>query len=296
MSAAARTVAFIGLGTMGRPMAANLRRAGWTLRTYDANGSGNCRSVRDAVRGARFVVTMLPDGRAVRRAIGAALPALAPGATVIDMSSSDPQDTRALARRLAARGVAMLDVPVSGARPAARAGTLTLMAGGEPRVLRRARPLLAAMGSRLFHVGPLGCGHAAKALNNYLGAAGTIAGFEALLVGKRFGVDPRAMIAAINASSGRNSTTERKIPRQVFTGRFASGFKLGLMAKDVTIAERLARLTRTATPYLAHARRLWRRAARTLGADADHTEFLHYLRRLKPRGKAAARTRSPSRA
>jgi 3-hydroxyisobutyrate dehydrogenase len=267
---------------MGRPMAANLRRAGWVLRTFDLDGSGNCRSAREAARGARFLITMLPDGRAVRGAVAAALPSLARGATVIDMSSSDPQDTRALGRKLAARGIAMLDVPVSGAKAAARAGTLTLMAGGDPRVLARARPLLAAMGGRIFHLGPLGCGHAAKALNNYLGAAGTIAGFEALLIGRRFGLDPKALVAAINASSGRNSTTERKIPQQIFTGRFASGFRLALMAKDVAIAAKLARRTRVAAPYLAHARRLWRDAARTLRAGADHTEFLRYLERLRP--------------
>lgn len=283
MSGAARTVAFIGLGTMGRLMAANLRRAGWRLRTFDLDGSGNCRSPREAARGARFLVTMLPDGRAVQRAVSAALPALARGATVIDMSSSDPADTRALGRKLAAHGVAMLDVPVSGAKPAARAGTLTLMAGGDARVLRRARPLLAAMGSRIFHLGPLGCGHAAKALNNYLGAAGTIAGFEALLIGERLGLNPKTLVAAINASSGRNSTTERKIPRQILTGRFASGFRLALMAKDVAIAEKLARRTGIIAPYLAHARRLWHQAARTLPAGADHTEFLHFLRRLTPR-------------
>src|SRR6185369_5904923 len=122
--------------------------------------------------------------------------------------------------------------------------------GGEKKDFDKAVPVLAAMGKRIFHVGPLGAGHAVKALNNYLGAAGTLAGFEALLIARAFGLDPKPMLEAINASTGRNSTTEKKIARDILTGAYASGFKLGLMAKDVGIAAELARGLGVEAPFL----------------------------------------------
>ena len=203
---------------------------------------------------------MVPDGNAVRRAVKAALPGLARGAVVIDMSSSDPGTTRELGALLRKRGIQMLDSPVSGAKAKAADGTLALMVGGDAKLLRKVRPVLSAMGSEIFHTGGLGSGHATKALNNYLGAAGTVAGMEALLIGTRFGLDPKTLIAVINASTGKNSTTERKIPQQVFTGAFDSGFLLSLMTKDVGIAAGIAGDARVSTPYLKHTLRLWRDA------------------------------------
>ena len=280
---------------MGRRMAANLARAGHHLRTYDLDGSGSCRSAREAAAGSGILITMLPDGKAVRRAVRRALPGLARGSIVIDMSSSDPATTRALGRELARRRIAMLDAPVSGAKAKARNGTLALMVGGDPAVLRRARPLLGCMGSAIFHTGMLGSGHATKALNNYLGAAGTLAGFEALLIGRAFGLDPKTLIDAINASTGRNSTTERKIPQQIFTRAFASGFQLAHMAKDVGIAAGIARAAGVPAPYLRTTLRMWREAKRRLRAGADHTEMYRYLARLKPPSRAAGARRSRSR-
>lgn len=292
MRKALPTVGFVGLGLMGRLMSANLARAGYRLQTYDLNGSGTCRSAREAATGARFLITMVPDGKAVHQAVRAALPGLARGAIVIDMSSSDPDTTRALGRLLARRGIAMLDSPVSGAKAKAKDGTLALMVGGDPTVLKKARPVLLAMGNAIFPTGALGSGHAVKALNNYLGAAGTVAGFEALLIGKAYGLDTKVMVDAINASTGKNSTTERKIPQQVFTGAFNSGFLLSLMAKDVGIAAGLAKRTGVPAPYLAGTLRIWRDAQRRLRPRADHTELYHYLRRLprpsRPPSRAAA--------
>ena len=276
-------IGFIGLGLMGRLMAANLRKAGHSLQTFDINGSGNCRSAAEAARGAKVLITMVPDGKAVRRAIMAALPGLARGAIVIDMSSSDPDTTRELGRKLKARGVAMLDSPVSGAKGKAKDGTLALMVGGDAKVLRRARPVLLAMGSDIFPTGALGSGHAVKALNNYLGAAGTVAGFEALLVAEKYGLNTRVMIDAINASTGKNSTTERKIPQQVFTRAFDSGFLLSLMTKDVGIAAGIARKAKVRAPYLEQTLRHWRAAEKSLRPRADHTELYHYLKRLQRR-------------
>lgn len=277
-----RTVAFIGLGVMGKLMAANLA-GNYAVRSYDLNGKGNCRSAREAAHGVDALITMLPDGDAVREAVLDALPSLKPGAVVIDMSSSEPAGTRALGRALSRNRIAMVDAPVSGARFKAKDGTLAIMAGGDKRAFKKVLPLLKRLGSEIFHVGPLGAGHAVKALNNYLGAAGTLAGFEALLIAQRFGLDPKPMIAAINASTGRNSTTARKIPQDVLTGRFASGFKLALMTKDVGIAAGLARNLGVKVPYLRRTVQLWRAAQKALPRDADHTEIYKYQRKLTHR-------------
>jgi len=288
-------VAFLGLGLMGSLMAANLAKAGFTVRSYDLDGKGNCRSAAEAAHGARVLITMVPDGKAVRQAIEAALPGLASGAIVIDMSSSDPATTRELGALLKKKRIYMLDSPVSGAKAKAADGTLALMVGGDAQVLEQARPVLAAMGTEIFHTGALGSGHATKALNNYLGAAGTIAGMEALLIGEKFGLEPKTLIDVINASTGKNSTTERKIPQQVFTKAFASGFTHALMTKDVGIANDIARKVGVKAPYLAQTAKLWKTALSRLPAGADHTEIYHYLKGLSAPSRAAASPRRRSR-
>ena len=274
---------------MGQPMAANLAREGFAVKSFDLKGNGNCKSIREAAKGADALITMLPDGDAVREAVLEALPALPAGAIVVDMSSSDPVGTRALGAALSSKSIALADAPVSGAVTGARGATLAIMVGAEKNIYKKILPLLQAMGKDIVHVGPLGAGHAVKALNNYLGAAGTIAGFEALLIARAFGLDPDPMLQAINASTGRNYTTERKIPRQILTGAFASGFKLALMAKDVAIAAELARGLGVPAPYLRETLRLWRDAARKMPPKADHTEIYRYLERLAPRAKRRRR-------
>ncbi len=288
-------IGFLGLGLMGRLMAANLQKAGFELQSFDINGKGNCRSAREAATGADVLITMVPDGKAVRKAVLAALPGLAAGCVVIDMSSSDPSDTKKLNEILKKKNIHLLDAPVSGAKAKAADGTLALMVGGNAELLERVRPVLSKMGTQIFHTGALGSGHATKALNNYLGAAGTIAGFEALLVGEKFGLDPKVLIDVINASTGKNSTTERKIPQQIFTGAFASGFQLALMTKDVGIAREIARKARIETPYLKNTLKIWRDALSRLPAGADHTEMYRYLKRLKSPSRGAASQRARSR-
>ena len=280
---------------MGQPMAANLAAAGFSVQTFDLNGKGNRRSIRKAAADAEALITMLPDGDAVREAVLEALPALRAGTVVIDMSSSDPAATRALATALRAKGVKIVDAPVSGARVKAKDGTLAIMVGGEEEVVRKIYPILEKLGNQIFHVGPVGAGHAVKALNNYLGAAGTLAGFEALLVARALGLEPKPVLDAINASTGRNYTTERKIPLQVLTGAFASGFKLALMAKDIGIAAGLARDLGVGTPYLRETLKLWRAAQKQLPAGADHTEIFHFLERRQTPSRGAASPRARSR-
>lgn len=277
------SVGFIGVGAMGRPMAENLAKAGFSVQSYDKNGSGNRKSAAAAAKGAEILVTMLPDGEAVRDAVLEALPALARGSIVVDMSSAEPAGTRALGAALEANGIELMDAPVSGAVAGAKSATLAIMVGGTTSGLARVLPVLKAMGNQIFHVGPLGAGHAVKALNNYLGAAGTLAGFEALLVARRFGLDPKPMLDAINASTGRNSTTDRKIPRDILTGSFASGFKLALMTKDVGIAAELARGLGIETPFLKQTLRMWRDAEKKLPPGADHVEIYKYQEKISKR-------------
>lgn len=288
-------VGFIGLGLMGNLMSANVAKAGHAVRSYDINGKGTCSSAPEAATGVAILITMVADGKAVRKAVLAALPGLARGAIVIDMSSSDPATTRELGALLKKKGIHMLDSPVSGAKAKAADGTLALMVGGDAKLLEKARPVLSAMGSEIFHTGGLGSGHATKALNNYLGAAGTIAGMEALLVGEKFGLDPKTLIDVINASTGRNSTTERKIPQQVFTKAFASGFAHALMTKDVGIAKDIARSVKVKAPYLENTAKLWKTSLSRLPAGADHTEIYHYLRRLSVPSRVLGTLRGRSR-
>lgn len=293
-STALDPIAFIGLGRMGAPMARRLLAAGHALRVHDRSADARaafrrtprvtvCASAAEAATGARVVITMLPDGRAVRAALAGrsgALQRLGRGAVVIDMSSADPADTRALGEACAAGGVRLLDAPVSGRVEGARDGTLTIMVGGPKPTLARVRAVLECMGTQIHHAGPLGAGHIAKALNNYIAAAGTIAAFEATIAGRALGLDPGVLVDIWNASAGRNSTTQNKIRQHVLAGAYASGFALGLMAKDVRIAARIARELGSAAPSLAVNARLWTAATRVLGEGADHTRIYRYLESL----------------
>jgi len=270
-----RTVAFVGLGQMGRPMAANLEKAGVALRSFDLNGAGNCASAAEAAAGADVFLTMLPEGNAVRECVlGAGLRA---GTLVLDMSSSDPVGTRRLGETLAAIGVALVDAPVSGGVKKAIDATLAIMAGGEAAQIERVRPLLEKMGSRIFLTGPLGSGHAMKALNNYVSAAGMIATAEALVAGERFGLDPAVMTDILNASSGRNNTTEVKVKQFMLSGSFASGFSTGLMAKDVATAAHLVEAVGASADFANRCSEIWREAAAALGAGADHTAIYKFV-------------------
>jgi 3-hydroxyisobutyrate dehydrogenase len=280
---------------MGRLMSANLERAGFVLRTFDLNGSGNCRSPAQAAKDADLLITMLPDGKAVRRAVIAALPGLAPGSIVVDMSSSDPFATRRLQGELAKKKVALLDAPVSGSKTGARDATLAIMAGGDAAALERARPVLEKLGKTIFHMGALGAGHATKALNNYVGASGTIAAFHALLIGQAFGLDRKHLNDVFNASTGYNSTTQRKIPLQILTGAYASGFSAALMAKDVGIAREISRRVGVRNSYLEETLRIWRGALRRLPVGADHSEMYRFLEGSTPPSRAAASRRAARR-
>jgi len=283
------TVAFIGLGQMGRPMSGHLAKAGYRIRAYDASpdtlamvaaetAATACATAAEAARGADVLITMLPDGKIVRQVLldagtAAALPR---GACVIDMSSSDPVGTRALGEALAALGLTLIDAPVSGGVARARTAQLSIMAGGDTAAIERLRPILGTMGNRVFLTGPLGSGHAMKALNNYVSAAGLAAVCEALVVGRAFGLDPAAMNEVLNASTGKNNATEVKVKQFLLSRAFNSGFSAGLMAKDLATAADLADAMGIEAPFAHDCVVVWRKMVAALGAGADHTEFFRF--------------------
>jgi 3-hydroxyisobutyrate dehydrogenase len=287
------TIGFVGIGNMGRPMAARLAQAGYRVRAFDVSqkaaaalagmdGISIEASLADAANGAAAVVTMRPDGKAVEAAsLGPAGIAsrLAEGGILIDMSSSDPVGTRALGAKLAQRGIQLVDAPVSGGVKRALDGSLAAMVGGDAEAIGRARPAILAMASQIFATGPLGSGHAMKALNNLVSAAGLWVAAEALLIGKSFGLAEATMVDVLNASTGRNNSTENKFKQQILSRGFASGFSLGLMAKDLTTASDLAEATQSFAPYSRHCAELWREAAGELGSGADHTAVVKFLER-----------------
>lgn len=282
-------IGFIGLGNMGAPMVANLRAAGFRLWVHDrspeiealvAAGTGGVPATPDMIADiADLVILMLPNGAVVREllignaAAGGVLDRLRPGAVIVDMGSSAPAGTRELGAIVAARARTLIDAPVSGGVGKARSAELTIMMGGDQGVLDAIEPVFAAMASRIMHVGPLGAGHAMKALNNYVSAAGLVAACEAVAVAERFGIDPEAALQVLNASTGRNNSTETKLARFVLSGAFDSGFSLGLMRKDLVTALELAGRIGAAPRLMRDIVDFWGEAEATLGAAADHTEI-----------------------
>lgn len=284
-------IGFIGIGTMGWPMAANLVKAGFAVTVFDLSVNRSqqfCReyaastatsSLGDMAR-QDVIVTMLPTGKIVHDVLikgqdGEFLRKAQAGTLVIDMSSSEPVGTRELARLLAEKGVILLDAPVSGAEPRAKAGTLTIMIGGDDKAaIEKAKPVLSAMGNRLFDTGGSGSGHACKALNNLLGATAFAATSEAIMIAERFGLDPRTLVDILNVSTGKSFISEVVMKEHVLDHKFATGFKLGLMAKDVQIAADLAAAVGMDAPVTALVNQRWADALRKLGFDADNTEAI----------------------
>jgi len=244
-------IAFLGLGTMGSGMAGTLVRNGFVAQAFDPSeaaraafesetGVKAANSAEAAMRGAAVVVCMLPDGKVVRSALldgdKPTVAALAEGGVVLDCSSCAPTDTQALAAELAILGIGLVDSPVSGGVAGTRAGTLTLMVGGEAEHVGRIRPVLEALGGAIHHVGPVGAGHAMKTLVNYIGTSQMLLDFQALLIGERFGLKPEIMVEILDRSYAKNLSTEIVLRQQILSGAFHHNFSLALAAKDARIA------------------------------------------------------------
>jgi 3-hydroxyisobutyrate dehydrogenase-like beta-hydroxyacid dehydrogenase len=246
MEASDRRVAFCGLGIMGGPMAANLVRAGFELSVYTRtrekaerfageHGASAAATPREAAEGASTVITMVPDAPEVEEVLlgeNGAVHGLAAGGLAIDMSTIAPTAARAIGERLEADGVAFLEAPVSGSRPKAEDGTLTIMVGGEEADFERARALFEAMGELIVHVGPRGHAQLAKLLTNTMGAINAAALAESVLAVEAAGVDPDAFLKVAAGSAG-NSTVLGLKGRPMFERDFTPLFKLEHMLKDV---------------------------------------------------------------
>ncbi|ARQ03169.1 2-hydroxy-3-oxopropionate reductase [Pseudorhodoplanes sinuspersici] len=294
-----KTVGFIGLGNMGVPMAANIRRGGYEVVGFDLDPARakafaqehNARAtdqLAELGRACDAIVTMLPTGREVRDALfnmqGGALAAnLRPGAFIIDMSSADPVGTRELGKDVAARKLVLVDAPVSGGVPRAKDGSLAIMIGGDADAVAAVKPVLACMGNKLFEVGSLGCGHAMKCLNNFLAAASFAAASEAMTVGRKFGLDPAVLADVVNVSTGRSFVSENLLKQHVLSGVFGTGFALGLLAKDVRIAADLADQIGVDAPVGRLISGMWADARDALGGEQDHTRaVIHWEKRALP--------------
>lgn len=272
-------IAFIGLGNMGGPMALNLLKAGHTLSAFDlsaeackkfaAAGLPIAKSAAETVADAEVVVSMLPASAHVEGLFlgGAGKPGLLDsiqaGTLVIDSSTIAAATSRKVAEAAAAKGVAMIDAPVSGGTGGAIAGTLTFMVGGDPKDLERARPVLEKMGANIFHAGAAGAGQTAKICNNMLLGILMIGTSEALALGVANGLDPKVLSEIMRRSSGGNWALEKYNPMpgvmetSPASKNYAGGFGTDLMLKDLGLAQENATAVRAATPLGGLARSLY---------------------------------------
>ncbi|MBK5960762.1 hypothetical protein CCR97_21515 [Rhodoplanes elegans] len=274
-------IAFVGLGVMGGGMAANLARKGFDLAVFSRTaakaapvtslGARLAASAAEAARGRDVVFLCLPateDVAAVLFGAGGIAAALAPGAVVIDTSTIDPVATRDFAEKLAARGIAMLDCPVSGGQKGAADGTLSCMVGGAADVLDRVRPCLEAIATTIVHIGDTGAGQVAKACNQICVVANMLGASEAVALALAMGVDPRRVREALRGGAANSTVLERHAARLIARD-FTPGFRARLMEKDLRIA--VAAMTRTGVyaPVSAGIHQLLKALVQTGRADLD---------------------------
>lgn len=273
-------IGFIGIGTMGQPMVANLIRKGHAVLAYDVVpaalaaagklGAQTAGSAAEVAKGAELVITMLPSSEHVEAAYtgaGGVLEGVAAGRLCVDMSTIEPATSRRVAAALGARGVRFLDAPVSGALPRAVEGTLTIMVGGDVKDLEEARPALSALGTNIIHVGPVGSGEVAKICNNLIAGVAMVAVSEAFRIAEGFGVDPKILTEVISKSSGGTWVMQHGhpvpglVPTAASNRDYAPGFMTDLMAKDLGLAVNAARQLRVPVVVAPAAQQLLRLAS-----------------------------------
>ena len=229
----------------------------------------------DAADGCEVVITCLPTSREVASLLDGAdglLGAMRANSVLVDCTSGDPAVSRTIASRLEKKDVDFMDAPVSGGVIGAERGKLTIMVGGDPDDLERVRPVLAKFGEKIVHCGPIGAGHALKAVNQYLLGVHIWSLAEGLAVLARSGVSAATALDVINASSGRSNVSQNLFPERVLTRAFPRTFRLALLDKDVAIAAESAREHGIPTPVLNLTAELMRTAHAILGEEADHVE------------------------
>lgn len=295
-SGAPPRVAMVGLGQMGRGIARNLDRAGLLAGAFDSApgavaAAGLSARVQDApvarlLEMAEIVLFAVPTTAAIRDAIGGATGR--PGQVIVDLTTSDPGESQAFAATRAAAGQAYLDAAMTGGAAGADAGTLTLMIGGEPAALEKARPALAAFAGRMFHIGPVGAGHAMKLVHNMILHGMFLATCEGLTVARRAGIDAATAVAVLNAGNARSFVSEVRFPRDILSGTMDARSTVANLEKDLGLAvDYCARVGGTA-PYGALTRDLLRRAIADGMARSDFSYlFPQFEALVKPVATAA---------
>lgn len=278
------TTLFIGLGRMGAPMAALHARA-FPTTVWDLSAEAVRRVCEDSRAKAitslsaipaevDTVILMLPSSRQVEEILigkDGVIDRLGEGCLIIDMSSSEPESTRALAERAAQVSIDYVDAPVSGGVPKARTGELSILVGGSTESVERALPHLEVMGTTIIHVGDAGAGDAAKAINNLVSASNIAVACEALTTAQGFGIDPATMTEVLNSATGRSQASELKVTKYILPRTFSSGFAYDLMLKDMTIAVGLAKSLET--PVTTSVFTKLSEGRSVLGDHPDHTEI-----------------------
>ncbi|HKX55667.1 MAG TPA: NAD(P)-dependent oxidoreductase [Xanthomonadales bacterium] len=283
---------FIGLGIMGEPMAGHLANAGYRVAVYDLDRN-SCEktaqkhsgiTIKDSPRAvgeaAEIVITMLPSGRFVQEvALGdnGLIHGLRSGAVLLDTSSCEPWLTQETAAALAGKGISMVDAPVSGAQIGAIQAQLVFMVGSDAKSLQRVTPLLEIMGKQIFHLGPVGAGHAMKCINNLITAVTLLATAEGLTIGKKFGLDPEVMVDVLNVSTGGSWVARTHIKQRITNRKFDDPFKLGLMVKDIEIAMKLARDLDLPLKLTSLNETLWTEAREHEGAEMSVSNLVRWL-------------------
>jgi 3-hydroxyisobutyrate dehydrogenase len=287
-------VAFLGLGNMGAPMAANLVKAGHAVAGFDlieaqgaaaeATGVTIARSAREAVAGVDAVMTMLPAGRHVIASWSEFLGAAPKGSLVIDCSTIDVDSAKRAHAAGAAEGVLTLDAPVSGGVGGATAGTLTFMCGGSLDAFAKAKPLLEAMGKRIVHCGGAGAGQAAKICNNMILGATMIVTCEAFALAEKLGLSAQALFDVASTSSGQSWSLSNycpvpgPVPNSPANRGYKPGFAASLMLKDLRLAQEAAASVGAPTPLGAEAAQLYALFVAAGHGGDDFSGVINFLR------------------
>lgn len=276
-----KEIGFVGLGAMGSAMAPLLSKADFNVYGYDIkkpkdNTKINIVTSIKELSDKEVIIFMLPDGKIVNKVVQELIN-FGTKSIMIDMSSSDPNDTLNLGNELSKKNIEFIDAPVSGGVARAITGELIIMVGGNEVTINKVDKILNVMGS-VKRAGPLGSGHAMKSLNNYVSAAGLIASFEALNTAKKYGIESKDFIAIINGATGKNNTTEVKLEKFVVSEKYNSGFALDLMIKDVSIADQLIKKMSSDNPLSKQVLEYLEKSYKIVGKNSDHTEVFKVLK------------------
>ena len=290
------SIAFIGLGNMGGPMAANLVKAGHKVTGFDlvessrnqakADGAAVADTAVGAVNGAEIVVTMLPAGKHVLSVWTEVLPAIRKGALIIDCSTIDVESAKQSHALAAKQGIASVDAPVSGGTGGAKGATLTFMCGGGDKAFAAAKPILANMGKKIVHCGGDGAGQAAKICNNMILGVSMIAVSEAFALAEKLGLSHQALFEVASTSSGQcwSLTSYCPVPGPVPTSPanndYKPGFASALMVKDLTLAQEAAKAAGAATPLGKHAQEIYQAFDSAGNGGVDFSGIIRHVRSL----------------